>query len=128
MVVTPKSFGNTGTTKTRSHTMSDLPTTQSKIDEVQPTVRQDVDARTASSLEDVALQPAPALISEQAVLFGTAAALSRSQRPTRRARVIAAMGRIFTKSSESPRKERRKYAPRDGFLEDSRMDRERYRL
>ena len=68
----------------------------------------------------------PVLISEQQVLFATAAAVH----PVRRRwadRVVAVVTAMLTWSPDAPR-ERRHYAARNDFLESSRMAREMDRL
>jgi hypothetical protein len=70
----------------------------------------------------------PVLITEQQVLFATAAAVPLQ--PVRRewTRAIGAGVRaIFTSSTDAPR-ERKHYPARNDFLESSRMAREMYRL
>lgn len=70
----------------------------------------------------------PVLISEQQVLFATAAAVPLH--PVRRRwahGVVAAVRAMFTSSTDAPR-ERRHYAARNEFLESSRMAREMDRL
>ncbi len=91
--------------------------------------------QTPSALADVEVRPAPTLITEQEVVFGTAAALSaRSTRwRTRLARVRAVIfavpARMFVAAAaeDSPPK-RRNYPSRSDFLENSRMAREMDRL
>jgi len=79
-------------------------------------------------------KPAPALITEHEVVFGTAAALSppSTRRWTRLARVraviLAALTRIFVTAAADPPAKRRHYPPRLDFLENSRMAREMDRL
>jgi hypothetical protein len=74
------------------------------------------------------------LITEQQVLFGTAAALplrqaKASRRWTEAVRAIAASLRAaFATSSDEARPKRRQYPPRTDFLHDSRMAREMMRL
>ena len=85
--------------------------------------------------EDVRVEPTidstvrePVLITEQQVLFATAAAVPLQ--PVRRgwaAAVGAAVRAMFTSSTDAPR-ERRHYPARHDFLESSRMAREMYRL
>lgn len=68
----------------------------------------------------------PVLITEQQVLFATAAAVQ----PVRRRwiqGVGAAVRAMFTSSTDAPR-ERKHYPARNDFLESSRMAREMYRL
>jgi hypothetical protein len=74
------------------------------------------------------------LITEQQVLFATAAALPLRQAKTRRrwteaVRAIAASLRVaFATSDDEARPKRRQYPPRTDFLHDSRMAREMMRL
>lgn len=76
----------------------------------------------------------PALITEQQVLFATAAALplqpaKTSRRWTEVVRVIGASARAaFVTSSDEAQPKRRHYPSRNDFLEDSRMSREMSRL
>jgi hypothetical protein len=80
---------------------------------------------------DVAVQPAPTLITEQEVLFATAAAV----RPpttrwwTRATDVLASTGRrMFVTIGAAARPPQRHYPRRYDFIEDARMAREMYRL
>lgn len=67
------------------------------------------------------------LITEQEVLFGTAAALpARRESITRR--FFASLKRIFSVSADAPRPARRNYPRRYEFLERSLMAREMERL
>src|SRR4030088_2419228 len=74
----------------------------------------------------------PVLITEQQVLFGTAAAVSPAEtrrRWTEAVRVIGATLRaVFVASTEDTRPKRRHYPSRNDYLEDSRMAREMLRL
>jgi hypothetical protein len=85
---------------------------------------------TPSPLADVEVKPAPTLITEQEVIFGTAAALSPPSIRwwTRVARVLAvilaAPTRMFVTTAADSRPKRRHYPSRLDFLEDSRMARE----
>jgi len=93
--------------------------------------RAEVVLETAPPPADVEVPPAPTLITEQEVIFSTAAAVSPA--PTRRrqrtTRVVAvAMRRLLAVSSPDSRPRRQHRPPRDGFLEDSRMEREMHRL
>jgi hypothetical protein len=89
---------------------------------------------TPSPLADVEVKPASTLITEQEVIFGTAAALSPPSTRwwTRAARVLAvilaAPTRMFVTTAADSRPKRRHYPPRLDFLEDSRMAREMHRL
>jgi len=81
------------------------------------------------------VSPTPALITEQEVLFSTAAAVplprtKSSHRLTDAIHVVAAAIRqIFVASTPNPRPARRNYPVRcDSYLEHSRMAREMYRL
>ena len=86
---------------------------------------------------DAAKQPAdaeasprtPVLITEQQVLFATAAAVP--MRPAKTSWVQAVCGFVasaFVTSSNEDRPKRRHYPSRNDFLEDSRMSREMLRL
>jgi hypothetical protein len=73
------------------------------------------------------------LITEQQVLFSTAAAVALPPAKTRRwteaVRAITASVRAaFVTSSDEARPKRRHYPPRSDYLEDSRMAREMFRL
>jgi hypothetical protein len=73
----------------------------------------------------------PVLITEQEVLFATAAAVPLQ--PTRTSRRWTGAARAFltaafVKSSNESQPKRRHYPSRDDFLEDSRMAREMMRL
>lgn len=103
-----------------------MPHLEVVLDETRP--------QTPSALADVEVKPAPTLITEQEVVFGTAAALSprSTRRRTRLARVraviLAVPVRMFvTAAADSPPK-RRHYPSRLDFLENSRMAREMDRL
>lgn len=98
---------------------------------IESTSRAEDNFETASSLDEVRGRHAPTLITEQEVLFSTAAAvLSPSTRWwTRAAHAVAvATHRMFTASSHDSQPNRRVYPPRLDFLEDSRMEREMHRL
>jgi hypothetical protein len=75
-----------------------------------------------------AVSQPPVVITEQDVVFGTAAAVPLPRtKPTRR--LIAALRATFLSSSRDTRPARRRYSPRrDSFLEDAAMAREMYRL
>lgn len=89
---------------------------------------------TPSPLADVEVKPAPTLITEQEVIFGTAAALSPPPTRwwTRAARVLAvilaAPTRMFVTTAADSRPKRRHYPQRYDFIEDARMAREMHRL
>ena len=72
----------------------------------------------------------PVLITEQQVLFATAAAVPLQ--PTRTTRrwtdAVRAIGAAFVRSGNEVRPKRQHYPARDGFLDDSRMAREMLRL
>jgi hypothetical protein len=75
----------------------------------------------------------PVLITEQQVLFSTAAAVAlppaRTRRFTEALRAVAASVKAaFATSGDEPRPQRRHYPPRNDYLEDARMAREMYRL
>lgn len=89
----------------------------------------------ADRLADVEASPcAPALITEQQVLFATAAAVPL--RPAKAGRrwidAVHAFGAglwaALATSADGPRPKRRHYPSRNDFLEDSRMAREMTRL
>jgi hypothetical protein len=78
-----------------------------------------------------ALRPPPVLITEQQVLFATAAATSpRSVRLGRHwfHKLGSQLAAVFLASSNDSRPGRRHYPSRSDFLEDSRMAREMLRL
>jgi hypothetical protein len=81
-----------------------------------------------------ALPRNPVLITEQQVLFGTAAAMPRqpvksSRRWAVTARAIgASLPATFATSSNEAESKPRRYPSRNGFLEDSRVAREMLRL
>jgi hypothetical protein len=80
---------------------------------------------------DVEASPrTPVLITEQQVLFATAAALPLQPATTRRwtQSVRAFFSAAFVASSNEARPKRRHYPSRDDFMEDSRMSREMMRL
>lgn len=92
---------------------------------------------TSEVIDDLADRPAdssaagtPVLITEQEVLFATAAAgaLQPAKAGRRWPEVIgAALRAMFTSSTAEPR-ERRHYPARNDYLESSRMSREMHRL
>ena len=70
----------------------------------------------------------PVLITEQEVLFATAAAVALQPARRRWTAIIgAALRAMFTSSTAEPR-ERRHYPARNDYLESSRMAREMHRL
>ncbi len=74
---------------------------------------------------------APVLITEQQVLFATAAAVPLRPARTTPHWIQAIRAMLFTasvSSSNDARPKRRHYPPRNDFLEDSRMAREMFRL
>jgi hypothetical protein len=75
-----------------------------------------------------AVSQPPVVITEQEVVFSTAAAVSLPRtKPTRR--VIATLRAMFRSSSEDARPIPRHYPPRrEAFLEEAAMAREMYRL
>jgi hypothetical protein len=105
--------------------MTVLPTAQ------QPQVLDDAEAalESASAPAQVEAAPALTLITEQEVVFSTAAVI-----PVRRTRwwtpasIAAAMRGVFVASSADARPKRRTYPPRATYLEYSRMEREMHRL
>jgi hypothetical protein len=105
--------------------MSNTPTTLSIADD---TLQRDTPQLDTLQLNDVE-QRTPTLITEQQVRFSTAAALSAPTRqPTRNARAVAAMRRMFALSLEASRPARRHQPRRYSFLEDALMGREMDRL
>ena len=92
----------------------------------------DVEQEPAESVE--ALPRTPVLITEQQVLFATAAALPlQPTKPGRRfAELLRGLGAsakaAFLTSGDDARPKPRHYPPRNDFLEDSRMAREMMRL
>jgi hypothetical protein len=73
------------------------------------------------------------LITEQQVLFSTAAAVALPPAKTRRFTeavwaITASVRAAFVTSSDEARPKRRHYPPRNDYLEDSRMAREMFRL
>jgi hypothetical protein len=112
--------------------MSTLPTAtpQAIVDEIEHTSDAAAVLETQSPLSDVEAPPAPTLITEQEVVFGTAAAVRPPSTTwwARAARVLAAPTRVFVTTAADSQPKRRHYPPRLDFLDDSRMDREMYRL
>jgi hypothetical protein len=101
------------------------------IEDVEPSPQADAVLDSAPPLTEAAVPPRSTLITEQEVVFGTAAAVP--VQPVRwwtgATRVVAeAMHRIFVTSSADPRPKRRHYPPRATYLEYSRMRREMDRL
>ena len=86
-----------------------------------------VPVEESEHVAQVVSQP-PVVITEQEVLFSTAAAVPLPRtKPI--SRVIAGLRVMFLSSSESPRPPRHHYPPRFyGFLEDAAMEREMHRL
>src|SRR6059058_1845295 len=72
----------------------------------------------------------PVLITEQQVLFATAAAVPSQPAKTGRLWIeaVRVIGAAFVRSGNEVRPKRQHYPPRDGFLDDSRMAREMLRL
>jgi hypothetical protein len=100
-------------------------------DAIEPTSQTETVLEAPSPLADVEVKSAPTFITEQELLFATAAAL----RPpttrwwTRATRVLAGTARrIFVTTAAEPRPPRRSYPRRYDFLEDARMAREMDRL
>ena len=95
-------------------------------------------ASTAAALDEATSQPLPAapsidtssaevLITEQEVLFSTAAALpARREKSTRR--FLGLLHRVFATSARAPRPRQANYPKRYAFLENSLMAREMDRL
>lgn len=98
-------------------------------DEIEPTPHAEVVLETPSPLAEVEAKPAPTLITEQEVAFGTAAAVRPPSTRwwTRAARAFAAPRRMSVTTEADSRPTRRHYPQRLDFLEDSRMAREMYR-
>lgn len=111
--------------------MSNPPTALSEnepttLSENEPTTLPQNEETTA--VETVELRT-PTLITEQEVRFSTAVALAPSiRRPSRGARVVAAIRRTFALSPEASRPTRRHYPRRYTYLEDALMSREMDRL
>jgi hypothetical protein len=78
---------------------------------------------------DSSAVPTPVLITEQEVMFATAAAVPLQPETAGRrwTDVIGAVRAMFVSSTDQPR-ERRHYPPRNDYLESSRMSREMHRL
>lgn len=76
---------------------------------------------------DVEAKSIPTLITEQEVLFATAATL-RPPSPRWWARLAASTRRVFATSAADQRPERRRYPQQLDFVEDARMAREMDRL
>jgi hypothetical protein len=102
--------------------MSELPTaTLLPLDDaIEPVSHTEADLEMPSPLADVAVRPAPTLITEQEVLFATAAAV---RPPTTRW-----WRRMFVAIGTAARPPQRHYPRRYDFIEDARMAREMYRL
>ncbi len=97
-------------------------------DEIEPTPHAEVVLETPSALAGVEAKPAPTLITEQEVVFGTAAAVRPPSTRwwTRAARVfVSTRASVATEADSRPKQ--RHYPPRLDFMEDSRMAREMYR-
>ena len=93
--------------------------------------REDVVPRPTPPRVEVEVSPAPTLITEQEVVFGTkAAAAARHTRWWTGAVSIVAVAarRIFVSSQTDSRPTRRYYPPRHSYLEHSRMEREMHKL
>ncbi|WP_101947090.1 hypothetical protein [Mycobacterium sp. 3519A] len=87
------------------------------------------DAEPVQRPADVEAPPrTPVLITEQQVLFATAAAVPLRPTKTRWIDNVRAVLAAFVLSGNEKRPTRRHYPPRADFLEDSRMAREMMRL
>ena len=113
--------------------MSELATAETldQVDDVEPTPRAGDVLESASPLAELEVPQTVNLITEEEVLFSTAAAVAAH--PTRwwteATRVVAqAMRRIFVASPSDSGPSRRHYPPRAAYLEYSRMESEMHRL
>ena len=113
--------------------MSELATAETldQVDDVEPTPRTEDILESTPPLAEVEVPQTTNLITEEEVLFGTAAAVRAH--PTRSwteaIRVVAqAMRRIFVASPSDSGPSRKHYPPRATYLEYSRMEREMHRL
>jgi hypothetical protein len=102
--------------------MSEFPTATmlSLNDAIEPVSHTETVLETPSPLADVEVKPAPTLITEQEVLFATAAAV---RPPTTRW-----WRRMFVTIGAAARPPQPHYPRRYDFIEDARMAREMYRL
>jgi hypothetical protein len=89
-------------------------------DAIEPVSRTETVLETPSPLADVEVKPAPTLITEQEVLFATAAAV----RPPS----LRWWRRMFVTIGAAARPPQPHYPRRYDFIEDARMAREMYRL
>jgi hypothetical protein len=115
--------------------MSEASTTTAQtphvVQNVDPTPQEKVLVESAPPRAEAQLPPAPILITENEVVFSTAAATA--VRPTRRwieaVRIVAAATRpIFVTAPADSRPKRRHHPARASCLEHSRMEREMHRL
>jgi hypothetical protein len=81
---------------------------------------------SAAETASIPIHPAQVLITEQEVLFGSAAAGALQAHP--RPRWIRALRRALSSSDWHVDPQQRRYPPRSGYLENARMAREMYRL
>jgi hypothetical protein len=122
-------YGKGATTMSESSTAT--ADTPHVVQNVNHTPQEEVVVESAPLRAEAQLPPAPIFITEHEVVFSTAAATAL--RPTRRwieaVRIVAvAMRRIFVSARADSRPKRRHYPARASYLEDSRMEREMYRL
>lgn len=106
------------------------PTPLALDDKIEPTPDAEVVLEAPSPLAEVEAKPAPTLITEEEVVFSTAAAVRPSSTRwwTRAVRVLVGPTRMSVTTAADSRPKRRHYPPRLDFLEDSRMAREMLRL
>jgi hypothetical protein len=91
-----------------------------------PSIQDRYEVATATGADDVS--PAPPIISEQQVVFGTAAATAaEGLKPPAKRGWVARLARRITGSRDG-RPARPHYPADYGFIADARMDREMYRL
>jgi hypothetical protein len=102
-------------------------TTLPEDDVLEPTSHAEVMIATRHSPADVEAKSVPTLITEQEVLFGTAAAL-RPPLPRWWVRLAVNTRRVFATRAANQRPERRRYPRQLDFVEDARMAREMGRL
>ncbi len=86
-------------------------------------------ARPSTEQAAIVTTEQPVVATEQEVILSTAVVLGHTaRRQSRTAAVAALFRRTPPATSEAPPRERRYYPERHSLYEDSRMDRERYRL
>ncbi|HEX9497520.1 MAG TPA: hypothetical protein VF926_03840 [Mycobacterium sp.] len=115
--------------------MSELPTATADplhlVDDIDPTPQVEVVLQSAPSLTEAEVPPHSTLITEQEVIFSTAAVVPAQPIRwwTEATRVVAvAMRHVFVTSSADLQPRRRYCPPRASYLEYSRMEREMHRL